>query len=191
MRSKMKSLPRTPGHSPKRGRVIQHHRRGLTGCDQRKGNRNRTYMEKQDRIQQQNIHNSSNYALIGEQNKMFNGDVPSTLRVRSHVMMSRLGVSELAEIQEHKAGTSQQGTLPTLLTSGIRAQMQCCTNTATKASLLRASLDILAQQDIKRLFFCAKEAKHNSSCFIPLLQHCTLPCLVSQRCSELVGRPGQ
>lgn len=161
------------------------------GCDYRKGNRNCIYVENQDRIQQQNIHNSSNCALIGEWNKTFNGDVPFTLRIHSHITMSRLGVSELVEIQEHKLGTSKRGTMTTLLTSSIRAQMQCCANTATKASLLRASLDILAQQGIKRLFFYAKEAKHDSSCFIPLLQHCSLPCLVSQRCSELVVHPGQ
>jgi len=78
-----------------------------------------------------------------------------------------------------------------LFTSGIRAQMQCCANTVTKASLPRASLDISAQHGIKRLFFCVKEEKPSSSCFIPLLQHCTLACLVSQRCSELAVCPGQ
>lgn len=32
-------------------------------CDYRKGNRNCIYREEQDKIQQQNIHNSSNCAL--------------------------------------------------------------------------------------------------------------------------------
>lgn len=41
-------------------------------------------MENQDRIQQQNIYNSGNSALIGEWNETFNGDVPFTLRIRAH-----------------------------------------------------------------------------------------------------------
>lgn len=63
-------------------------------------------MEKQDRIQQQNIHNSSNCTLIGERNETFNGDVPLALRIGSHRTMPRLGGSELAETEEHKVGTS-------------------------------------------------------------------------------------
>lgn len=48
---------------------------------------------------------------------MSEGDVPSTIRLCLHIMMSSLGVCELMEIQEHKAGRSWQGTLPKLLTS--------------------------------------------------------------------------
>lgn len=69
--------------------------------------------------------------------------------------------------------------------------MQCYASTATKASLLGASLDTSAQHGMKRLLFCVKEAKHNSSCSVPLLPCRTLPCSVPRRCSELVERLGQ